>query len=57
MNISEFNEKLLEEVDKLDGSETNNRIIKQILKYEMNSHGRYDFDDYDRIFERELDKK
>lgn len=55
MDKSEFNEKLLQEVEKLEINNSCKNIIKKLLKYEITSRGRYEFDDYDKVFEEELD--
>jgi len=56
MEKSEFNEKILEEVDNLDIKKIYQDIVKSMLKHEINSYGRYEFDDYDRIFDKVLDE-
>lgn len=57
MHKSEFDAKLIEEIEKSDAATEIKKAAKKLVLFQISSHGRMDFDDYDKIFEEVLNNK
>lgn len=57
MHKSEFDENILNELAQQKIPPKVKELLKRILRYEMDAHGKYQYDDYDRIIEKVMKEK